>query len=256
MKTKNIEESINLEDFVKGFKKASNILKMEKPNYIFAPVSGAVPFIDILNIIDRHFNLNAVQYIPNSSRFKNREELMEKWYSKFYEKNEFGEPIKIVCIDEVLSGSSAVIGYKQFQNSIEERAKKKARGLSDEYEAIEKFKRKLSKNIKYKILGLSERGYKKNPELNRLINKRNIVHLINFDNIPTIDNISYNPIRFKLISSKNGNNIYSPEIERFEITREYLAFLKNISTYVGVDPSTINLVNLSKIEEGLKQSYE
>ena len=42
--------------------------------------------------------------------------------------------------------------------------------------------------------------------LNRLINKRNIVHLINFDNIPTIDNISYNPIRFKLISSKNGNN--------------------------------------------------
>ena len=249
-----LNESIDLESLVKGFKKASDILRMEKPNFIFAPVSGSVPFIDIFNIIDRHFRLDSVVYMPNSSRFEKREELMKEWYSKFYDLNEVGEPIKIVCVDEVLSGSSAVVGYKQFQRSIEERARSKAKGLSDESVAIEKFKNKLNKQISYKILGISERGYKRNPEFNRLLNKKK-VYLIGFDDVPTIDNISYNTLRFKH-KRLNERTIYYPEIERFDITPEYLSLLRGIATHVGVDPSTVNPVNFSKIDNGLKQAQK
>ena len=64
------------EEFAKGIKKASDILRSKKPDYILAPVVGAVPFVDLFYIADRHFNLDAVEYPPNSSRFLNRRELM------------------------------------------------------------------------------------------------------------------------------------------------------------------------------------
>jgi len=246
-------KNINIPELAKKFKKASDIIRSESPDFIFAPVTGSTPFIDILHIIDRHFPLEIVEYLPNSSRFDNREELMKKWYHNFYEENEIGEKIKILSIDEVLSGSSAVKGFKEFKKSIEERAKEKAKGLSDEISAIEQYKSRLNKNIKYKIIGMAERGAKE-YSFRKLMNNK-LVHLINFDVIPTIDNISLNPIRLKISCKKtDGRLSYLPEIESFEITGEYLNLLREIGKYVGADPNKINPVNLSKIEGGLKKS--
>jgi len=255
-KQTNVGEKDFFDDLAKGFRKAADIVRMEKPDVILCPVAGSVPFVDILNILDRKFRLGAVEYVPNSSRFENREELMARWYESFYGSRDVGEQLKILCLDEVLSGASAVVGFRQFQKSLEERARKKAKGLTDESAAIEKYKRKLAKYISYKVLGLAERGYERNPEFSRLGN-RGLAHVIEFDSIPTIDNVLMNPIRFKVGRvQENGKAIYLPEIERFDITPEYMELLRGIARYAGVDPSTVNPVNLSKIQEGLNRALK
>src|SRR3989344_8270338 len=95
------------DDFMRSMKKISDVLRSRKPDFIFAPIVGSVPLIDVLAIIDRHFPLENVEYPPNSSRFLNREEIMDSWYANFLNANYAGEPISITCIDEVISGSSA-----------------------------------------------------------------------------------------------------------------------------------------------------
>src|SRR3989344_9238941 len=116
------KDCIDTKSIVEGFKKVSDIIKMKGPDYILAPVIGAVPFVDILKIIDRKFPLENIVYLPNSSRFSNRDELVSRWYKNFYKKKDVGDEMKILCLDEVLSGSSAVNSYINFRKSIQERA--------------------------------------------------------------------------------------------------------------------------------------
>ncbi|MCX8194446.1 MAG: hypothetical protein N3G19_03785, partial [Candidatus Pacearchaeota archaeon] len=96
------------ESFIKGMKRLSTFLQSQKPDYIFAPVVGAVPLIDVLCILDKHLPLEIVEYPPNSSRIKNREELMQRWYKNFLERNYTKEPMKICTIEEIISGASAL----------------------------------------------------------------------------------------------------------------------------------------------------
>jgi len=200
---------------------------------------------------------HSVIYIPNSSRFANREALMSRWYSNFYHSHDVGSPLKIVCVDEVLSGSSAVVGYKQFEKSVFMRAREMADEFQNgEFEAYCEFERRLHKNLSYKILGIAEKQHARNPQFNRLVNQRR-VHTVEFDNVPTIDNVALNPLRFKVARiQKNGRPVYAPEIERFDITPEYMSLLKGIASYVGVDPLSVGPVNLGRIEEGLRLARE
>ena len=246
-------ENLDMASFVKGFKKAANIIHMEKPDYIFAPVVGAVPFVDILSIVDRHFPQDNVEYLPNSSRFVNRDELMAKWYAAFYHVNESGGRMKIVCLDEVLSGSSAVKGYNQFVKSLDERAKKRAREIFGTAADSEASRRMLKRRIGYKIVGFEEIGHIQNPSFKRLVHK-NIVYPIQFDSIPTIDDVRMNTIRLQVGEKRNGRDTYLPEVVGFEVTPEYMTLLQNVASYVGVDPSKVGPVNLGKIKQGLERS--
>jgi hypothetical protein len=248
---------LNFEEIAKGFSRAADILRMENPDFVLVPVAGSVPFIDILHIVDRKFDVGSAVYIPNSSRFADREKLMSRWYQRFYRDNEVGKPIKFVCIDEVLSGSSAVVGHRQFERSIEQRARDKANEFSgDRMKAYETFKKGLGKHLSYRILGIAERGHLRNPQFRRLVH-RGVSHAIEFDDVPTIDNVALNALRFRVERvQRNGRPIYAPEIDRFDITQEYIDLLKGVASYVGVDPSSVGPVNLGRIEEGLALARE
>ena len=63
--------------FMKSMKKAADYLRSKKPDFIFAPIIGSIPLIDILSIIDRQFPLETIEYPPNSSRFIKREEIID-----------------------------------------------------------------------------------------------------------------------------------------------------------------------------------
>jgi len=240
--------------FTKKLKKASSLIRMISPDYIFAPVAGAVPLVDMLYIVDRKFPLNDVEYLPNSSRFRNRTELMERWYKNFYKEKNISSKTKIICLDEVLSGSSSVVGYRQFLNSINNLAKEKSREFTNEVEAYDYHLKRLRKNIDYKIVGFSEQGYDRNPSFRKLITK-GIARTVDFKEIPTIDNVAMNTIRFKE-DGKNiqGRVVYSPEVERFDITPQYLNLLQSIASHVGADPRNVSPTNFSKIQEGMYRS--
>lgn len=244
----------DMHSFVKSLKKAAGAIKMHGPDYIFAPVVGAVPLVDLLCIVDRKFPKDLVEYLPNSSRFRNRTNLMKNWYSNFYKEKNFSEKTKIVCLDEVLSGSSSVGGFIQFQNSLEKLAREKSTGFDNESEMYEHFLKKLKSNIDYKIVGFAENGYEINLGYKKLLNK-NIAHSVFFDELPTVDNPLMNIMQFKEDKRENDErNFYFPEIKKFEITSEYLTLLKSVASYVGADPSRVGPVNLTKIQEGLSKS--
>lgn len=227
------------ERFVKGIKKASDILRSKKPDYIFAPVVGSVPFIDLFALADRHFNLDIAEYPPNSSRFSNREEIMSKWYNNFLKINYHGDKINIICVDEVISGGSAVKGYQEFKKALFEFKQRTGEGLE--------------KKVFYSILGIAEKPKKgkRNHGISKLVNKKKAM-LVDVGEILTSDNPDLNPIRLKIAGKNNqGRYIYLPEIEKFEVSGEYLIFLQNFAAHIGADPSRVTVQNLGRIKESL-----
>ncbi len=233
--------SKEFESFIGVMKKASDILRSKKPDYIFAPILGSVPLVDILSIIDRHFPLENLEYPPNSSRFLKREEIISKWYSNFVEKNYQGKKMSIVCIDEVISGSSATKGYNEFYKVLYDIGKEK--GIS------------LERKINYEILGIGERpkNNKRNRGFIKLVNRKK-AKVLETEKIITADNYLLNPIRLKKGElNAQGRQTYLPEIEFVSYPQEYLSLLYNVATQVGVDPEQISPVNVMKMQESLEK---
>lgn len=229
------------ERFAKGIKKASDIIKSQKPDYIFAPVVGAVPFIDFMYIADRHFDLTKVEYPPNSSRFSDRGKYISTWYRNFLNTNYHGDRLEIICIDEVISGASAIKGYEEFKKAL--------------YEFQEKKKEKLERKIFYSVLGISEKPRKgdRNYTLKKLVNSKK-AKLIDVGRILTADNIDLNHIRLKVKGENyQGRHIYLPEIEKFYVSEHYLTLLQNLASFFGVDSSTVTPQNLGRIKNSLEK---
>lgn len=225
------------EEFAGGIKKASDILRSRKPDYVFAPLLGSVPLVDLLAITDRHFNLDNVEYPPNSSRFLDREGIMQGWYGNFLSTNYHGEDMKIVCVDEVISGSSAVKGYQEFQKALFEFARKSGQDAK--------------KKVSYEILGIGEKpkNGKRNHGLERLTNS-GIAKVIEVGRILTSDDPVLNPVRLKIGGTNpQGRQIYLPEVERFDVTEDYITLLQNFAADIGADPSKVSPQNLAKIRD-------
>lgn len=227
--------------FIKSMKKISDVLRSSKPNYIFAPILGSIPLIDILNIIDRNFPLDNVEYPPNSSRFENREELISKWYGNFLKSNYFGERMSIICVDEVISGSSASKGYKEFRKALKDFGEKK--------------NSRLEKQVTYNLLGIGEKtkNRKRNPNFTNLVNKKK-AQVFESDKIITADNILLNPVRLRGGGfNVQGRNIYLPEIKEFVYSDDYLNLLSNIALFCGADPEQVQPLNILKVRDSLEK---
>jgi len=232
--------SEEFESFMKSMKKMSDILRSKKPDYIFAPILGSIPLIDILSIADRHFPSEAVEYPPNSSRFLKREEIIDRWYSNFIKDNYFGEKMSIVCIDEVISGSSATKGYQEFCKILY--------NFRNQNEFLEK-------KINYEILGIGEKpkNGKRNRSFNSLVNKKK-AKVLETKRIITADNPLLNPIRLKKGEiNAQGRQTYLPEIEYISYPKEYLNLLCDTASYFGVNSEKSNPVNVVKMQKSLEK---
>ena len=229
------------ESFMKAMKRLSDVLRSKKPTFIFAPVVGSVPLIDVLSIMNRHFPLETVEYPPNSSRFLKRQEMMKEWYHNFLNAQYHGESIDIVCVDEVISGSSAVKGYIEFRKALHEYR------LSSNYSNLEK-------KISYEILGIGEkpRTEKRNRGFVKLVNKGK-AKVFETERIITSDNRDLNPVRLKQgEKNRQERQTYLPEIESLNYGEKYLSFLHNVAAYCGSDPDKVNPVNLLKMQRSLE----
>ena len=228
------------DSFMGAMRKMSDVLRSKKPNFIFAPIVGSVPLIDILAIIDRHFPLETVEYPPNSSRFLHREEIMDRWYSNFLNTQYTGDPISVICIDEVISGSSATKGYQEFRKVLHQ---------------LNNGKRSLEKRFDYGILGIGEepKGGKRNHGFRKLVNQEK-AKVFEAGKIITADNRDLNPIRLKRGKiNDQGRQTYLPEIESMRYSEDYLNLLHNAAAYCGVDPEQLSPVNVLKIQSSLEK---
>jgi hypothetical protein len=229
------------ESYMGAMKHLSDFLRSQNSNFIFAPIVGSVPLIDVLSVIDRHFPLETVEYPPNSSRFLSREQMMQDWFTNFLKTNYHGDPLSITCIDEVISGSSAVKGHREFQKALHGFE----RGLDS----------RLGKEVKYNIcaIGESPKKGKRNHGFNRLVHQ-GVAKVFEAGKIITSDNRDLNPVRLKQGEmNRQHRQTYLPEIESLNYGEKYLGFLHNVATYCGVDPDQVSTAHLLKIQTSLEK---
>jgi len=229
------------DSYIEAMRKISDVLRSEKPDYILAPIIGSVPLIDVLSIIDRNFPVENVEYPPNSSRFSNREEIIARWYHNFFLDNYDGGRMSLICLDEVISGSSSSKGYKEFRKSLKK--------FEDEFGSY------LGKKINYKVLGIGEtpRNHKRNHNFLKLVNN-GVVKVFETKRIITSDNIVLNPLRLKRGEiNKQGRQTYLPVVDKFVLTPEYLNLLHDVASYFGANPDGVSPVNEMKIARSLEK---
>jgi len=98
-----------IKSFARGMKKCAEIIEDFNPDIIISPMMGSVPFMDAFYIVDRNFDPNSVFYMPASSHIFDAKNVIKDWMTNFFSKNIcLDEPVKILSIDEVISGGSAV----------------------------------------------------------------------------------------------------------------------------------------------------
>ena len=59
-----------LKSYIDAMSESAEIIKKEDPDYLVVPMSGSVPFIDAMAIIDRDFDPSKALYMPASSKIE------------------------------------------------------------------------------------------------------------------------------------------------------------------------------------------
>ncbi len=233
-------EKETLETFVNGMITAGKALHAVHPNVIIAPINGAVPLIDILNIVDHEFDNSQVEYMPASSKIDDVKHVVKDWTYNFLMEHCPSEgQYSMVILDEVVSGNSSVRVYKAMTEGINAFTRKKA----DEWETSPKA---IKRRIGYKSIGIKdEKCPIKSKEYKQLIGA-GIAEFYPVGTIITMDNPDYTLVQFKS-ESKAGRLIFHPEIENIVLSPKYLALLEDIAKTVGADPSGVSHVNPSKV---------
>src|SRR3989338_3625208 len=138
-----------LRSFIKGMERTAEIIDEERADYIVAPMMGAVPFIDVMNIVYPAFDPERVKYMPASSRIgEDVSYLVRLWFEKFLDDIKPSERINIVIPDEVVGGGSLTKNIKAVSLAVSSRKKALAHGdIGKFYSAVSTRDEKLAGEI-------------------------------------------------------------------------------------------------------------
>lgn len=244
-----------IEKMVRAFERIAQIIQEKNPDCIIAPMLGAVPFIDILNIIDDDFPNNKVEYVPASSKLHRLRDVLRASFTTLidaYAPNGGS----FLSLDEVVSGNSLVRVYKQFEAARINYATAKTvqtYGPKVDFrdQAVQSYRQGIIKDIKYETVGIVDpKLERKNKPQNReylALVQQGIVHPVQTDGIVTMDRTDFFPAKYKTRADARQGVLYLPQIESFEINHEYITFLQTIAGMVGKDPALVTAHNIGKI---------
>src|SRR3989344_5142158 len=209
-----------IENFVRGFEKVDEIIKERNPDCIIAPMFGAIPFIDVLNIINEEFPNEKVEYVPASN--------------------------KIYRVKDVLRGAFENLISKHYSED----------GTDFLLPNIKAFRDLRLNLIRYNTVGIVDSKMKrfsrsKNKSYHELLG-RGIVIPIEIDNIVTMDRTDYFPAKYKQTKDSEGKNLYLPVVDEFRIENNYVDFLTTVSEILGKDSSNVTVRNIGKIRDSYK----
>lgn len=120
-----------LKSYVDAMVEAAAIVKKEDPHFLVAPMSGSVPFIDAMAIVDRDFDPSRVVYMPASSRIVDVNNVIFNWYSGLLNEsvNSPNHFPKVMGIDEVVSGQSVLRCVKMIDKACRNKISNLRQGL-------------------------------------------------------------------------------------------------------------------------------
>jgi len=249
-----------VESFVKSFEKVYEIIKEKDPDCIIAPIFGAVPFIDVLNVVDEQFANNKVEYVPASNRVYRLRDVLRGAFENIID--EYApDGGSFLSIDEVISGNSVQRVYKQFDAARTNYANKKTvqtygENANFEDENVSRFRDSVKESIKYNSIGIVDSkmdrlGKRKEPCYYELLEEKVIIP-VNTDCIVTMDRTDFFPAKYKLDKDSEGKSVCLPVIEKFDISAVYIDFLQKVAGILGKDPAKVTVSNIGKIRDSYK----
>ena len=244
-----------IERMVAAFEQVADVIREQNPDCIIAPMMGAVPFIDILNIIDPDFPNDKVEYVPASSKLYRMRDVLRSAFGNLIEAYAPDQGL-FLSLDEVVSGNSLVRVYKQFETARNEYAMKKTRTVFGEDTDFRKdgtkaFYQELCASIKYKSIGvvdpkLQRQGKIQNKEYQEIV-ERGIVIPVETQGIVTMDRTDFFPAQYKKEQDDTGAYFTLPVVESFQVSADYLTFLRTVAGIVGKNPDEVTVHNMGKI---------
>ncbi len=249
-----------IESFIKSLEKVNQIIQTRNPTCIVAPMFGAVPFIDVLNIIDPTFPNNKVEYIPASNKVYRLREVLRGTFESLIDAH-VPNGGSFLSLDEVVSGNSLVRVFKQFDAARTNHSNKKTvqtyMGEADfTKEHVRAFRDSITHGITYNSIGVVDsklRRQKKemSGEYEELVSK-GIVIPVNTECIVTMDRRGYFPARYKEVQNDEGAILYLPVVDEFSVSSEYIDFLKRVSEVLGKNTNEVTVSNMGKIRDCYK----
>lgn len=111
----------NLKSYVDAMSQAGALITEQKPDFVICPMLGSVPFIDSLAIVSRDFDPSKVLYMPASSRIKDVNDVITRWYSGFLDAQVSSPSFfpKVIALDEVVSGNSVIRCVKNIEKAVD-----------------------------------------------------------------------------------------------------------------------------------------
>ena len=249
-----------IEDFVTSMQEVARLIKQRNPDVIVAPMFGAVPFIDVLGVIDDAFPNEKVVYVPASNRvYRLREVLRGTFQNVIREHIPLGG--SLLSLDEVVSGNSLMRVYKQFEAArvaYANEATVTTFGPDVDFRlpAVKEYRDALITSINYRSIGvvdskLQRQGRQQNPEYQRLVDSH-IVIPVQTPCIVTMDRPEFFPARYKEQKDSEGRTVYLPVVEQFQVSQPYIDLLITVADMMGKDRNVVTMHNLARI----RNSYQ
>ena len=241
-------ESKLMDNFASAIRKLSEKIIEENPDLIIYSLRGAVPIADFLRIVNPTIATFQSEYMPASSSISETDFLIKEWIKNaLIEYVVRGENLKVVSIDEIMSGHSVSRVLRGMKHG---RSEFRIETAIEQHES----------DIDFKSLGLLDLRHKKSgkeylkPYLKLL--KESMVFPIEVDQNIVMDHPKFNP----LILEKNEDDPlhYLPTFKSYEMTPEYLDLLKAFSLSLGQELSIVCLQNpeaIRKSERFLPDKY-
>ena len=112
----------------------------------------------------------------------------------------------------------------------------------------------LDSKLKYKTVGIEDSKIDKRQKEYEKIKGQGRIIPIGIQTILTMDNPDFSPARLERLNG-NGKTSYvqfSPVVQDFKITKQYVDFLSSLASYVGKDLSKVSPVNMGAILDSSK----
>lgn len=249
-----------IEAFVSSMEHATRIIHEQNPTCILAPMFGAVPFIDVMNIIDDEFPNEKVVYVPASSKVYRMKEVLRGAFEKVIEEHTPNGG-SILSLDEVVSGNSLTRLFKQFEAARINYANSKTvatYGKQTDFResSVRAYRDDVINSIVYHSIGivdkkLERQGKQRNPEYKTLVSKGVVIEVLTLC-IVTMDRPEFCPAQYKLVKDDMGRDVFLPVVEGFDVSPQYIDFLGKVAGICGKDPASVTVRNLGKIRESYK----
>lgn len=241
-----------IKSFVQSMEEVSGSIRERNPGVIVAPMSGAIPFVDVLNIIDDDFDNSKVVYVPASNKVYRVGRVLRGAFKRIIEDK---REDSYLSLDEVVSGNSLIRVRKQFYNARMDYANEATARLYPDPdfrdERVRSFRNELVGAISYNAIGIEDskmerRNKKKNPEYMQAVQDGTVIP-VKTNCIVTMDRADFFPAMYKMAKDSEGRPVFLPVIDNFSVSQAYIDFLGHVAGIVGKDPDNVTVSNMGKI---------